>query len=86
MKPYGSIYIKNENVALMKKILNQSYAVGTGEETKRIVRELKRAAIPVHHGYCQDTKKVIIVLPKPVKIDNVQRSLNKTMFKLRLKL
>ena len=79
----NSVAIKNGELELFKRILKDGYAIGDGSETDRIVRELKRACIPVHHGYSQDTKKVIVALERPFKAKQTRRTPNKTLFELR---
>lgn len=83
----SSVAIKNGELELFKRILKDGYAIGDGSETDRIVRELKRACkttkIPIHHGYSQDTKKVIVALERPFKAKQKRRTPNKTLFELR---
>lgn len=74
------VSIKNGELELFKRILKDGYAIGDGSETKRIIRELKHAQIPVHHGYDSDTKKVIVALKSPIKAIRKQRDLAKTIF------
>lgn len=79
----SSVAIKNGELKLFKRILKDGYAVENGSETKRIIRELKRARITIiHHGYSPGTKKVIIALESPIKAIRRQRTLNKTLFDL----
>lgn len=76
------VSIKNGELELFKKILKNGYAIGDGIETKRIVREMKHAQIPVHHGFDQGTKKVIVALERPFVVKSRRRTLSKTCFEL----
>jgi len=78
------VTIKNNELELFKKILNNGYAIGDGKDTDRIVRELKRANVPIHHGWDSDTRKVIIALEQPFQAEKKRRTLNKTLFDLEL--
>ena len=66
--------------------MGQGFVVGNGNETDRLVRELKRAQVPIQHGYSQETKKVIVALEQPFIIERQQRTLAKTIFELRPKI
>lgn len=76
------IKINNDGLKILEKLLKQGYAVGDGKKTKHIVLEMKRAQIPIHHGYEQETKKVIVALKQPFMFNPQRRTLNKTFFEL----
>lgn len=78
----SSVAIKNGELKLFKRILRDGYAIGGGSETKRLIRELKRTSITIHHGSSIGTKKVIIALESPIKAIRRQRTFNKTLFDL----
>lgn len=75
------VAIKNRELDLFKKIMENGYVVGDGKTTRRVIRELKRAHVPIHHGYARETKKVIVALDLPVKFVIKQQTLAKTIFK-----
>lgn len=76
------VTIKNHELEIFKKILKNGYVVEDGKETKRIVREMKHARVPIHHGFDQGTKKVIVALERPFVIKSKRRTLSKTCFEL----
>jgi hypothetical protein len=79
-----SVVIKNSELEIFNKILNNGYAIEDGRATRRIIRELKQADVPLHHGYAQNTKKVIIALESPLTIVERRRSFTRTRFDLNL--
>jgi hypothetical protein len=78
------VIINKEDLTLFEKIIERGFGIANGGETSKIVRELKRANVPIQHGYSQETKKVIVALERPVVALPKQRTLNKTMFELKL--
>lgn len=77
------VVIKNGELELFKKIMKDGFAVENGKETYRVIRELKRAGVQIHHGYAQDTKKVIVALESPLKIVGRRRGFARTVFDLK---
>jgi len=79
----SSVAIKTHELELFKAIMERGFVIGDGSKTDRIVRELKRANIKVHHGYAQSSKKVIVALEQSFKVKQKRRRVNETLFELR---
>jgi len=79
------VTVKNDDLKLFKEIMGRGFVIGNGSETESLVRELKRAKVPIQHGYAQETKKVVVALERPFTIKQKQRTLAKTVFELRSK-
>ena len=77
------VAIKNGELELFKRIMENGYAIEDGRETKRVIRELKRAGVQIHHGYSQNTGKMIVAMESPLKIVQRRRGLSKTLFDLK---
>jgi len=78
----SSVAIRNSELKLFKTIMERGFVIGDGSKTDRIVRELKRANIKVHHGYAQSSKKVIVALEQSFTVKQKRRTSNKTLFEL----
>lgn len=79
------VAIKNSELELFKRIFENGYAIEDGKETKRIIRELKHAGVPIYHGSARnDTKKVIVALEFPLKAVSRRRTLARTVFDVKI--
>ncbi len=79
------VTIKNGELELFKRIMKDGYAVGDGRETKRVIRELKHAGVPIYHGNARgDVAKVIVALESPLKIVPRRRTLARTIFDVKI--
>jgi len=77
------VSIDNGELELFKKLMDKGYAVEDRANTRRMIRELRRANVSIHRGYDVKTEKMVLAVESVFKVVPRRRTLNKTIFDLK---
>lgn len=76
------VAIKNGELPLFQKLLKNGVAIEdrANTSTRRLVRELRAADIPVIRAYDSRLERVVLALERPIKARRQRRTLNQHIF------
>jgi len=76
------VAIKNDELNLFRKLLKEQIVIENraNAETRRLIRELRAANVPVIRAYDPHTERVVLALEKPIRVKQRRRTLNRHIF------